>query len=102
MGSTNGKRVIKFQSVDPERNRYRHYELETEALGLLVRVKRSWGRAGGKKRQLVTYVGLADAEREVRNLLRVRARHGYEIGKARGKKMHKIENVVKENRELSV
>ncbi len=78
MGSTNGKRVIRLQSVDPEKNRYRYYELETEALGLLVRVERSWGREGWRRRRLVEYLAPADAEREVRGLLRARARHGYE------------------------
>ncbi len=79
MGSTNGKTVIKLQSVDPERNRHRYYELETEALGLLVRVERSWGREGRRRRRLVRYLAPADAEREVRGLLRARARHGYEM-----------------------
>ncbi len=79
MGSTNGKVVIKLESVDPEKNRYRYYELETEALGLLVRVERSWGREGRRRRRLVRYLAPADAEREVRNLLAVRARHGYEM-----------------------
>ncbi len=79
MGSTNGKMVIKLESVDPEKNRYRYYELETEALGLLVRVERSWGRAGRRRRRLVEYLVPADAEREVRNLLAARARHGYGV-----------------------
>ncbi len=78
MDSTNGKMVIKLRSVDPERNRYRYYELKTEALGLLVRVERSWGREDRRGRRLVRYLAPADAEREVRGLLRARARHGYE------------------------
>ena len=78
MDSTNGKRVIKLRSVDPGRNRHRYYELETEALGLLVRVERSWGREDRRRRRLVRYLAPADAEREVRGVLRARARHGYE------------------------
>ena len=73
------KVVIRLQSVNPEKNRYRHYKLETEALGLLVRVERSWGREGRRRRRLVEYLAPADAEQEVKGLLRVRARHGYEV-----------------------
>jgi len=73
------RRVIRLESVDPESNRCRHYELETEETGLFVRVERSWGRAGARKRKIVRYLALAEAEREVRSLLGLRARHGYEV-----------------------
>ena len=79
MGSTNGKAVIKLESRDPGRNRFRYYKLEREELGLLVRVKRSWGRIGQRKKHLVRYLSPAEAEREIGNLVRLRARHGYEV-----------------------
>jgi len=69
--------VVRLRSVDPARNRDRYYELETEALGLLVRVERSWGRSGRRRRRLVEYLAPAEAEREVQELLELRARHGY-------------------------
>ncbi len=84
MGSTNGRRMIKLESRDPGRNRHRYYELEREELGLLVGVRRSWGRIGGRKRCLVRYLSSVEAEREIRNLLKLRARHGYEIVRRNG------------------
>lgn len=79
MDCTGSKGAMMLRSVDPGRNRYRYYKLETDPLGLFVGVKRSWGRMGKKKRCVVKLLCPEEAEREVRNLMRVRARHGYEV-----------------------
>ncbi len=81
MGSTNGRAMIKLESRDPGRNRCRYYKLESEELGLFVRVRRSWGRIGQRKRHLVRYLSRVEAEKEVKDLVRLRMRHGYEVVK---------------------
>jgi len=72
---------IQLQSIDPSRNRYRVYRLSWQPClwggGALVR---SWGRRGTQGRSQPSFFPdeeQAQAERE--RILRVRARHGYQV-----------------------
>ena len=71
---------VQLQSIDPSRNRYRVYRLSWQPSlwggGALVR---SWGRRGTAGRSQATfYPDEEHAQDELKRVLRVRARHGYQ------------------------
>ena len=72
---------VRFASRDPHTNRDRYYDLLWQPTlfgeGALVRV---WGRRGQSATTRVrTYPDRAGAQREVRQLVRTRLRHGYRV-----------------------
>ena len=78
---TGFRAYVRFESRDPEANRDRYYDLLWQPTlfgeGALVRV---WGRRGQSARSRVrTYPDRTCAQRDVRQLVRLRLRHGYQV-----------------------
>jgi predicted DNA-binding WGR domain protein len=72
---------VHFASVDPDQNRWRFYDLLWQPTlfgeGALVRV---WGRQSQSSTRCVTVSpDRADAHTEVRQVVRRRLRHGYQV-----------------------
>ena len=72
---------VRFESRDPANNRDRYYDLLWQPTlfgeGALVRV---WGRRGQSATTRVsTYADRACAQKDVRQLVRTRLRHGYRV-----------------------
>jgi predicted DNA-binding WGR domain protein len=78
---TTFRAYVRFERVEPERNRRRYYDLAWQPTlfgeGALVR---TWGRLGQAGRTRVTlYPDRDDAQPEVRQVLRRRLLHGYRL-----------------------
>ena len=72
---------VRFESRDPKANRDRYYDLLWQPTlfgdGALVRV---WGRRGqSATTRVTTYPDRACALKDVRQLVRLRLRHGYQV-----------------------
>ena len=72
---------VRFESCNPEANRDRYYDLLWQPTlfgeGALVRV---WGRRGqSATTRVTTYPDRGCAQRDVRQLVRLRLRHGYRV-----------------------
>ena len=72
---------VRFESVDPATNRWRFYDLLWQPTlfgeGALVRV---WGRQRqSSTRRVTVYPDRADAQMEIRQVVRRRLRHGYQV-----------------------
>jgi predicted DNA-binding WGR domain protein len=72
---------VRFESVDPTTNRWRFYDLLWQPTlfgeGALVRV---WGRQSqSSTRRVTVYPDRAQAASEIRQVLRRRLRHGYQV-----------------------
>ena len=72
---------VRFESRDPEQDRDRYYDLLWQPTlfgeGALVRV---WGRRGqSATTRVTTYADRRCAQRAVRQLVRLRLRHGYRV-----------------------
>ena len=78
---TGFRAYVRFESRDPQQNRDRYYDLLWQPTlfgeGALVRV---WGRRGQSATTRVrTYPDRACAQSAVRQLVRTRLRHGYQV-----------------------
>ena len=72
---------VRFESRDPNENRDRYYDLLWQPTlfgeGALVRV---WGRRGqSATTKVTTYPDRGCAQDDVRQLVRMRLRHGYQV-----------------------
>lgn len=73
--------MLRLRSIDPDRNRWRAYEIDLQPtlFGEVSLVTR-WGRIGTRGQTNVYHFPThAEALRKVRDLIRRRRRHGYEL-----------------------
>jgi predicted DNA-binding WGR domain protein len=78
---TDFQAYVRFESIDPATNRWRFYDLLWQPTlfgeGALVRV---WGRQRqSSTRRVTVYPDRADAQPEIRQVVRRRLRHGYQV-----------------------